>query len=104
LSKGFYRVDPHVLRRTGDAGREEVACATVDDLCALVVPVSVEAAERVSGVPAFEGMEAFPVTVEEIEGVCKTHDLVLVGLYGLEGPEELSVVSVEVVEMALVKD
>ena len=96
-----HRVSPHVLRRVVDAKNEEVAVANVDGIDALVVPVSGEAAETVGEMPAFKGMETLPVTVEEIEGVCKTHNLGVVGFYGFEGGGGLDVVSVETVGMIL---
>jgi hypothetical protein len=98
-----YTVRPHVLRKDAD-GREEVAVATVDGVRAVIVPVSEEYARGVIGATGFEGMEAYPAAVEEIEAVCAEYGLATVGLFGLDDGEGLDVLSVETVGMCLTEE
>jgi hypothetical protein len=90
-----YRVLPHVLKRDAD-----VAVATVDGVDALIVAVTTEAADTFLSQTDLEGFEAYPATVEEIEGVCKIYNLATVGFVGFEDAT-MDVVSVEVVGMIL---
>ena len=97
----IYRVKPHVLRRITGTREEEVATAHVDGREVLIVPVTEEAAEKCSRMPAYDGLEALPVTVGEIEEVCKNHGLVLVGFVGFESDFSLSVVQADTVGLIL---
>jgi|SRR5215208_1140294 len=90
------RVSPHVLYRG-----EEVAVTTVDDVPALVVPVSEESAHSFVSAAGLEGMGAHPATVEEIEAACTYYGLACVDLYGLDDDMSMDVLSVEVLELAL---
>jgi hypothetical protein len=92
---------PHILCKDLDAEREQVAVATVDGTAALVVSVSEERARELIGATSFEGMEARPATLEEIEAVCAHYGLGAVGLFGLGDEEGLDVLSVEVLGMVL---
>jgi hypothetical protein len=88
-----FRVAPHVLRAHG-----EYVVGTVDGKSVLVVPANEEiAAELCAAHPT----EAVPVTVSDIEEICKDRGLVVVGFYGLEGPDELTMFSVETLPLFL---
>ncbi len=51
------------------------------------MPLTEEVAEKCSQMTDYADLEALPATVEEIEEVCKNHDLTLVGFVGFEeGP------------------
>jgi len=95
------RVLSHVLRKDIGDGLEQVAVANVDGISVLVVPVSEESARGFVCAAELEGMEARPVTIEEIEAACTYYGLACVGLYGLEGDMSMDVLSVETVELAL---
>ena len=95
------RVFPHILRKDISDGLEQVAVANVDGISVLVVPVSEESAHGFISASRLEGMEARPVSIEEIEAVCANYGLACVGLYGLEGDMSMDVLSVETVELAL---
>src|SRR3712207_6559793 len=99
LEADVYRVQPFVLRRILDKDTEHVATADVDGKPALLVPVTEEAAKEANAV--YADFEALPVTTTEIEGVCVGHGLCLVGFLGFDGPDSLTVASVEVVGMIL---
>jgi hypothetical protein len=93
------KVYPHILRR--DTGEEQVAVANVDGVPSLVVPVSEESAERFLDAAGLEGIEARPVSVEEIEAACTHYGLACVGLFGLEDDMSMDVLSVETLGLAL---
>ena len=95
------RVFPHILCRDGDTEREQVAVATVDDVEALIVPISEDLARGVIGALGYEGMEAHAVTLEEIEELCAGYGLATVGLFGLDDGGGLDVLYVETVGLVL---
>jgi hypothetical protein len=94
-----FRVALHVLRYVG---HDRFVMATVEGKHALVVPTDEEiAAELCASHPE---VEAVPVAVANIEEICADHDLALVGLYGLEAPDEFSMFSVETLPLFLEED
>lgn len=99
-----YTVGPHVLRKDIGDGEEQVAVANVDGISVLVVPVSEESARGFISASLLEGMEALPMSIEEIEGLCANYGLACVGLYGLEDDMGMDVLSVEVLELALTEN
>jgi hypothetical protein len=90
------RVYPHVLYKG-----VKVAVVAIDDVATLVVPVSEESAHSFVNAAGLEGMQARPVTVEEIEAECAYYGLGCVGLYGLDDDMSMDVLSIEALALAL---
>jgi len=97
----IYRISPYVLRRDVGTDREEVVVAEVDGVQALIVCVSEEIADSLLCVTYVDGMEATPVTLREIELLCESRELCLVGLFGLDNGEGLDLFALETLAMVL---
>jgi hypothetical protein len=92
-----YRVAPRILRQTLDSEREAVVNVSVDGHRALLVFGTAESAGGFIAhtLGTSSDSEAVPVSPADISEVCAKHGLV--ALYGMLEPEDLSILSVEVV-------
>jgi hypothetical protein len=93
------RLAPHILRAELKQGDDVIVNAPMDDegRRGLIVFTSYEQAAEFAAKTDVEVLEPTPIAPDEIETVCADHDLALVGFLGLEGEEEVSVFSSEVV-------
>lgn len=88
------KVFPHILCRD-DGEKTQFAVASVDGIPALVVVISEELAHSLIGVMGEDGMQAQPVSVEEIEEACAGLGVATVGIYGLDDGMGMDVLPVE---------
>lgn len=91
-----HAVNPHVLGRDLVGASEAMVTVPADPGRALLVLPNA-AADSFGASAGLEGVEARAVSPAEISGTCARHGLALVALYGVLEPEDLSVLTVEVV-------
>jgi hypothetical protein len=90
-------VKPHILRRPLGGDEEAVATVPGSPGRALLVLRDKRAAESFGVRAELEEFETRAVSPEEIAETCARHALVLVALYEILEPGDLSVLSVEVI-------
>jgi hypothetical protein len=96
-------VESFILRRVTGPDEELVGTVRDEGRELLLLALSRAAAKECASSPEYVHLDPTPVTVRDIELVCKNHRLDLVALCGLE-PERLSVVSLEAIPLILTKE
>jgi hypothetical protein len=88
-----HTVSPHILRRPLGDDKEVVATVPSEGARAVLVFGDSTGAESFG----YEGFEAVPISPEELSEVCANHGIGLVALYGILEPQDLSILSVQVI-------
>jgi hypothetical protein len=103
MTEDVKRVHPFILRSVTAPDGELVGTVRDEGRKLLLLPLSPEAAQECVSSPEYEHLLPTPVTVRDIELVCKHHAIDLVALCGLE-EDSLSVVPLETVPLILTKE